>query len=370
MLLQVNPKLTLLTIAFALLFCVSLALAEPGVAMPKGETVVDFAWADRANLTLLVQVGGNYALRRLDIARDEISVIPVPASFRRINPADTSLAVSLSPQGNAVGFLGSPDGPLAARELVLYRLEAGGLETVNLRRIPKDFLVDGYTWGPRGESVYIWARHYLSVDQPYSVGKVHLRTGMFSGIALKEEIDLVDDALLLRGRGLLALKCLGYMGEYPPAPDAGMVALIGQHGDEPSLLHVAAGHLALNALASGELLLYEPGCLESQFGECELWLLPVDSLDLAKGKLPHPEVAEAVQSTKDGKWLAYLQAGEPAAGLAQGSQTLELLRIKDKKSFSTKVACSMFALSPGGNYVSATTPGRDVLYFYPLDNES
>lgn len=356
----------LLTLAFALpLFAVN-ALAEPGVKLPQGETVVDFAWADRANLTLLVQIGDNYALRRLDIANDEISVIPVPGSFRRINPADTSLAVSLSPQGNAVGFISEVEGPLGSRELVLYRLEADGLETVNLRRIPKDFLVDGYTWGPRGESVYVWARHYLSIDQPYSLGKVHLRSGMFTGIALKEEIDLVENALLLPNRGLLALKCKGYMGEYPAAPNDGLVALIGQDGAEPSLLHAQAGHLAMNALASGELLLYEPQCLESSFGECELWLLPADGMDLAKGKLPHPEVAAVVQATRDGEWIAYLQAGEPGADITDGDQTLELLRVKDNKAFSTKVACSIFALSPWGNLVCTTTPQRDVLYFYPL----
>ncbi len=109
--LQLKSSVLATTVVAVLLLCASISVAQPGVELSPGESVVDFAWADRANLTLLVRLGDAYALRRMDLANDEISVIPVPNSFSQIDSKDSGLVASISPQGNAVAFLDEADDP-------------------------------------------------------------------------------------------------------------------------------------------------------------------------------------------------------------------------------------------------------------------
>ncbi|MCH7472649.1 hypothetical protein IIA79_06830, partial [bacterium] len=333
---------------------------DPGIMLPAGERVIDMAWADSANLTVLVESVNGHALRRLDLRRGELSVIAAPKSFRRLasqGGGRRQLEFSLSPAGNAIAVLEVAGDPLKPNQLSVYSLGPGGVQSVGTGRIPKDFWVEHLAWESSGRELYMSARPYLFPEQPYSLGRLVLLTASFDPLALKANIDLISEIAYIPQRDAVAVICSSYHSEYPREP---LAVLLDPKGSGMQILHTQAAGFSLYPRADGRLLLGAPPGTGNAEGREEQWVLGAEDSAMRPARLALLDSASTLAISSDGAWLGFLLGAKELglAGRAEG-RYLVLQRTADGKTLVTSLASERFAFSPTGQYVCAVGQGGD-----------
>ena len=345
----------------------------PGVALPKGERVLDLAWADNGNLTLVVTAGDGYALRRLELKSAELSVLAVPKSIGQLRHGKkgfTDPQLYLAPAGNALAVLVPSPDPLKMSDLGVYRITQSGLEPVTSHSIPAGFYVDHLAWESSGQELYLSSRPYLSPEQPYSIGRLDVQSGRFVGVTLKGNVDLVDELVCLPGKQLLAVRCGGYRGEYP---DEKLIALLDLSNAAASVLHSRADGLELFALADGQLLVCRPAQADAAGdpppagADDGPWILNEESLQLEPARLSLVSSPETLAATPDGAWYGFLASGS-ALGAEEGKDQLYLglQQTATGRTLATALPSSRFAFSPNGALVCAVDTSGKAVYFFQL----
>jgi hypothetical protein len=344
------------------------AAEMPGIDLPPGEQVLDLAWRNESTLVLLVQLAGGYALRKLEMASGNISVISVPKDFGYFKPSTESGAATeflLSPRGNALAVIEPSAGPLLAPKLYAYIIDGDVLRSVNTRGIPGEFLVEHAAWDSAGEKLYLTTEPYLFPDQLNSIGVLELKTGEFQGSVIKDNIDLISDLICLPGQDMLAVRCMAYQGQYPAEP---LVALVDLVHRTSHILHSRAGNLSMRALNSGSLLLF-PRSSDKKSGS-EYWLLEPGAVTLRRAQMALTGSAATLQTSTDGAWFGFLA---PAAELTDKGDAktmlLALQRAKDGKTVVTATATQAFRFAPSGKTVCALAANEPRLYFYQLPTD-
>lgn len=340
--------------------------------LPDGEMLVQMAWCGQEQLVVLVEHEEGYALRSLVLTEGEFTVLTVPRSFLNLKPGvdgDSIPEFFLAPGSANLAVLETTARPLDQRELSLYRLDGSTYAAVATRGMPAGFWPAQVGWASSGERLYVSSQQYLFPDQEYSIGAIDMRTGSFSGLALKANIDLIEQLVFIPVRGALAVKCSGYHGEYPDNP---MLVLFENSGSS-SILHAQAGRLFWYVLDNGLLLAGElpafgaPSPAQADAGSGEQWVLEPGESELKPVDLAFATGMGTLQSTADGRWYGFLT--HPAeVGVAGGSDMnyLGLQRISDGKTLLTSEPCSLFAFSTDAGYVCAASEDRSTVYLYQL----
>jgi hypothetical protein len=338
----------------------------PGVDLPPGEAALQMAWSTEASLVLLTQLNDGYAVRRLDLTSGDVSVIAIPKEFSYFKPGKNgkvSPQFILAPRGNALAVIEPADGALVRSQIAVYSISASAMSAVNNRRIPGDFWPEHAVWDTAGKKLYISARPYIFPEQIYSVGMLDRESGDFSGVVLKDNLDLIDSLACVQGRDALAVRCAGYQGQYPEQP---LVALVDLERRTSHILHSQAAGLSLEALADGSLLIF-PNKAGKQGNNAEYWVLEAGAVTLRRAKLPVAESASSLQMSSDGTWFGFLAPEKVLTGKGEATkQLLALQRAKDGKTVVAATATESFCFSPSGKRVSALAAGKQRLYFYEL----
>ncbi len=336
----------------------------PGVDLAPGESVVDMAWGSDANVVLLVQLAGGYALRQLDLASGNINVIAVPKEFSYFKPGKEGQPAPqffLAPRGNALAVLEAGSGVLHPSKIAVYVNDGREMRAVNNRRIPSEFWPATAAWDASGRKLYLTTQQYMYPDQLYSVGLLDVQTGEFQGVVLKDNVDLISDIVCLPGTDALAVRCSGYQGQYP---GEALIALVDLEHRTSHVLHSRAGKLGLRALGAGTLLLYTEG--QGRSGG-DYWLLEPGAVTLRRAQLAFADGASTFQATVDGKWYGFIAPEAELTGKGAGEKRLlALQRAVDGKTVVTATATQMFRFAPGGKTVCALAVDEAKLYFYQL----
>jgi len=359
----------------AVVIALALASATPtraqplGVDLPKGESVVDIAWFSATSVVFLVETKEGYALRRLEVATGELSVIGVPRSFSNLHKTGAGAAgpvFSMAPAGNALAILEQASDPLTRPELSVYRCDGTELKAVSVHQVPSDFWTAQMTWDNRGQELFLVAQPYLFPDQRYSIGKLSLQGESFSGVALKDNVDLVSEVASIPQRGALAVRCGGFQGQYPGEE---VIALLDPAHPQGRVLNARAKGLAMKALASGELLVYhtgEPGS-RGAAGDTLCWLLGPHDDALRLARLALGDAGASLEQSADGTWMGFLSDGSKLGVKGAGGKLLlGLQRASDGKMMVSNIPTAAFEFSPFGGFVCAVGDGGARVYFYQL----
>lgn len=337
----------------------------PGIDLPPQEKVLDLAWRNESTMVLLVQLSDGYALRKLELASGNISVIAVPKEFSYFKPdreGEPAPEFLLSPRANGLAVIEPSAGALDAPKLYVYAIDSDSLRAVNTHSIPSEFWVEHAAWDSAGEQLYLTTKPYLFPDQLNSIGVLELKTGAFQGSVIKDNIDLISDLICLPGQGTLAVRCKAYQGQYPTEE---LVALVDLTHRTSHILHSRAGKLAMRALNSGSLLLF-PSEAEKKKGS-EYWLLEPGAVTLRRAQMALSGSAATLQTSADGDWFGFLAPESELTGKGEAKNLLlALQRAKDGKTVVTATATQAFCFAPSGKTVCALAANEPRLYFYQL----
>ncbi len=337
------------------------ATPTPCIELPPDERVIDLAWQDSGSLVVVVAQTQGYAVRRLELATGDLLVISAPRSFTNVRPdsAQYTPEFYLAPNGSALAVLERAATPLVAHDLTVYRVGMDALVPVVLRQIPDAFWPEQVAWEESGSGLVMSARQYLFPDQPYSLGRLDLATGGFTGIALKANVDLIDELVYVPQRGAAAVRCRGYHGDYPAQA---MIVLLDPHAGQERILHSRADEMSLHVLSSGQLLIVsgEPA------GGSE-WILGWDETALRRARCAVGESIAGLQASADGAWLGFIAGRDELELEGEGdTRYLVLQRSRDGRTLLTAEPCSRFVFSPAGTQVCAVSPEGDRLHFYVI----
>jgi len=343
---------------------------SPTVELPTGEEVVDLAWRSDQSIVMLVEVDGGYALRRCDVPTGEISVITAPKGFTRISAEDDDeiqLSFYLADSGTTLAVLENAVDPLVAPEFSVYRIAAGKLEQVSVAGMPVDFWVGHADVTSDGETLFVSAQHYLFPDQKYSIGRIDVASGRFSGVALKANVDLINSIVAIPGRNALAVRAKSYRGEYP---EHELIVLVEDRQGQTRIIHSDADDHRLIALADGTLVITEPLSTMTAEGAYSHWMLAPDKQELESVYLAASHSLVELQASADGDWLGLIaQGSDLGVERDNDGNCLVLQRATDGLLSVASEACSLFAFAPDGQRVCAANGARTGLLYFDLADE-
>lgn len=324
---------TALVTALLALTSAPFAQALRGIELPPGEVAVSAACRADGVIVAVRQAEG-FAIRRITLPVGELEVLSVP---RTLASASANATVELSAGGTALALF-QPAEPGTSGTVRLYTVGERSLDEVNLRQLPRDFSVVAVALAPDGARAYVVAEPYSEYQQQYSVGRLDLPSGRFSGVVLKNNVDLIEQLEVSGER--LVLRARGYRGEYPSQP---ILALHDVASNETSILHAAADGLELSALADGTVLV----------GGASTWLLLPAEARVTAARPP----AGLLAATPDGAWLAALTDGRDAGLRVTGPAGA---------TFSARIAGRGLCLAADGSYAVVITRAGDQLVVFEL----
>ena len=330
----------------------------PGARLPAGEVALKLAWLNASTVTVLVRTTQGYAVRDLDIASGEFSVVGVPPGFKRYRPADNSgLQLSLAPDGKGLAVLEPAPGPLKPRPFAVFKRIGNVFSDVELHQVPGKFWPSALAWGQNG-TLFVAAQPYLFPDQPYSIGKLELASGNFTSLVLKSNLDLVSELTVLPGRSLLVARCGGYRGEYPAEP---VVAAWDLDANQTSLLDARAQGLTLSSLDDSEALLLASG------DRAEGWVLGTRDAKLRRLDKGLVVRSRARAISPDGKWLGLVVAGHELSGELEPQELyVAMQETGSGRTIATAVPCSQFAFAPDSAHFASLAKDGGKIYYYAL----
>jgi hypothetical protein len=237
---------------------------------------------------------------------------------------------------------------------------------VSVHQVPSDFWTAQVTWDNHGQELHLVAQPYLFPDQRYSIGKLSLESGSFSGVALKDNVDLISEVVFIPQREALAVRCGGFQGQYPGEE---VIVLLDAAHPEGRVLDARAKGLAMKALASGELLVYHSGepATRGAAGDTLCWLLGPQDDALRLARLALGDAGASLEQSADSSWTGFLSDGSKLGVKgAAGKLLLGLQRTSDGKMMVSNIPTTAFQFSPFGGFVCAVGDGGARVYFYQL----
>lgn len=347
----------------------------PGLPLPAGESVIALGWDSPTSVVLLCRGRDGFALHRSSIGSPRLDDIVPDRAFAALAPGKQGADPDfwLAPNGKALAALRPAAEPLRERELLIWHIQGSAIDEQS-KRLPPDFWPQHAAWNADGSQLYLAQRNYINPDQEFSLGAIDMQSGKFSGVALRGNVDLIDDLRYLSGRKALVLRARGFHGEYPLQS---MLVLLDLESMQLSLLHTEASQLALNPLGDGRLLAWydeslpvSPDAPSSREGRSD-WQLPAGGIELQPAALSLDKAAGSLRVSSDGVWMGFVAKARELGVEASAKEppVLVLQRPVDGRSVLTETPCELFAFSPDSRKVCAVaSQGSRVFYFeLPVD---
>ncbi len=219
------PALLLAFMSCALL----LLAASPGAARAEmsdaahivfndGSLILDYDWWDDDELVLYTvnPYGAIMWLHRITTG-DRKKLISA-TDLSRVLGKHTDwerLSFTLSPHRRYISFYIPPSGPLEAPFFKVVDLEAPRIRAFSFSKMPSDFAVGHSVWDNTDKYVYVSAQEFSAPENVVSLGRLSLETGAFLPLALKEQVDLIDDMAYDPQSNAILMAARSFGGEYP-----------------------------------------------------------------------------------------------------------------------------------------------------------
>jgi hypothetical protein len=216
-----------LSLAFALMLLAALAALVSQAAdsrglsyisLNDGSTIQDYAWWDEDELLLYTVNPDGAILWKHNIAtgaREKIITATGMASLLRITDGWDKVTFDLSPSRGYISFYAPPDGPLKPPLFRVVEMAPGKMSAVEFTKLPDGFIIGKHAWDNTDKYIYLAAQDYSSPDTDIILGRLSLETGAFLALAVKDQIDLVNELEYDSQSNALLITSRSYAGEYP-----------------------------------------------------------------------------------------------------------------------------------------------------------
>lgn len=188
------------------------------ISFSDGSTIHDYAWWDEDEL-LLYSVNPNGAiLWKHNIAtgsREKLITATGLASLLRITDGWAKVTFDLSPSRGYISFYAPPDGPLKPPLFKVVEMAPGKMREVEFTKMPNGFFIGKHAWDNTDKYLYLAAQDYISPDCDIILGRLSLETGSFLALAVKDQINLVNELEYDSQSNAMLITSRSYAGEYP-----------------------------------------------------------------------------------------------------------------------------------------------------------
>jgi hypothetical protein len=188
------------------------------VELNDGSFIQDYAWWDEDELLLYtVNSYGAILWKHQITSGDRKKLISATdlEELLHISGGWDKLELNLSPQRGYISFYAPPAGPAQPPLFRVVDMTAGKMRAINFTKIPADFVVGHHVWDNTDKYVYVSAEEYTSPDSSISLGRLSLETGAFLPLAVKDQVDLIDELEYDSQGNNIIIAARSYNGEYP-----------------------------------------------------------------------------------------------------------------------------------------------------------
>ncbi len=266
---QVSSRLGLSLAAIArgaaMLIALMILAASPGTARAEmrdeahivfndGSLILDYGWWDDDELALYAVNPHGAILWLHKITTGDRKKLISATDLSRVLGKHTDwerLTFTLSPHRRYIAFYVPPAGPLEPPFFKVVDLEAPRIRAFSFSKMPADFTVGESVWDNTDKYVYVAAQEFSSPESVVSLGRLSLETGAFLPLALKEQVDLIDDMAYDRQSNSILMTARSFNGEYPRGSFLVRYSL---SENTISRVHEAYQYLGLQVVESGEVL--------------------------------------------------------------------------------------------------------------------
>ena len=216
-----------ISLAFALMLFVALAVlpahaadsrSPAYISLNDGSTIQDYAWWDEDVLLLYTVNPDGAILWKHHIstgAREKLITATGLAGLLRISEGWDKVTFDLSPNRAYISFYAPPAGPLKPPLFRVVEMAPGKMKTVEFTKMPEGFVISRHAWDNTDKYVYLAAEDYSSPDNTISLGRLSLETGAFLALAVKDQVDLINELAYDSLSNSLLITSRSYGGEYP-----------------------------------------------------------------------------------------------------------------------------------------------------------
>ncbi len=216
-----------LSLAFALMLLAALAAfpsqATSGrspayISFSDGSEIQDYAWWDEDELLLYTTNPHGAILWKHHIitgTREKLITATGLASLLHIADGWDNITFDLSPNRAYISFYASPAGPLKPPLFSVVEISPGRTRVVEFTELPAGFVIGRYAWDNTDKYIYLAEEGYASPNNAVSLGRLSLQTGAFLALAVKDQVDLINELAYDSLSNSLLITSRSYSGEYP-----------------------------------------------------------------------------------------------------------------------------------------------------------
>ena len=188
------------------------------IVFNDGSLILDYDWWDDDELALYaVNPHGAIVWLHTITTGDRKKLISA-TDLSRVLGRDADwekLTFSLSPHRRYITFYVPPAGPLEAPFFKVVDMESPRIRAFSFSKTPADFTVGKSVWDNTDKYVYVSAQEFSAPENVVSLGRLSLETGAFLPLALKEQVDLIDDMAYDPQSNSILMAARSFGGEYP-----------------------------------------------------------------------------------------------------------------------------------------------------------
>lgn len=259
-----NLGLMALRILLILPVIICAALAKPllasvgespsRVSLRDGSVIKDFAWWDEDDLLLYAVNPHGAILWKHNLpsgSREKLITATGLAELLRINGGWDKVSFDLSPGRGYISFHAPPPGPLEPALFRVAQLSPGKVLPLEFHKFPTGFIVGKHSWDNTDRYIYLSDGDYSPPSNSISLGRLSLETGAFLALAVKDQVDLINELDYGTFSNSLLITSRSYSGEYPRSE-----FLLEYSLNNNTLSKVTEAYMfrGIQAVASGDIL--------------------------------------------------------------------------------------------------------------------